>query len=85
MSHSDIIIITGTLFFSATVGVYALIRVINKHTRPPVNTLERQGDIQLDYIEPTRAHDIYPDLVEQQFPIHERISDHVYHGSVHSY
>jgi len=47
MSHSDIIIIVVTLTFSTTFGVYALIRVINQHTRPPVNTLVRSGDIEL--------------------------------------
>jgi hypothetical protein len=88
MTHSDIIIITGTLFFSATVGVYALIRVINKHTRSPVNTLVRQGDIELvDYIEPSRPHDIYqyPDLLGQQFPIYERFSNYIPYGRVPSY
>ena len=57
-------------------GVYAVIRIINQHTRPPVNTLERTGDIELiDYIEPTQPQQIYyyPDLLEPVFPIYERI------------
>jgi hypothetical protein len=44
---SDIIIIVVTLTFASTFGVYAAIRVINRHTRPPVNTLVRSGDIEL--------------------------------------
>jgi hypothetical protein len=88
MSHSDIIIITGTLFFFSTVGVYALIRVIKQHSRPPVNTLERSGDIQLvDYIEPVRAQDMYnyPDLLGSHYPIYERFSNHIHYGRVPSY
>lgn len=52
MSHSDIIIITGTLLFSSTVGVYAIIRYIKLHTIPPVNRLTRSGDIELQEIDP---------------------------------
>jgi hypothetical protein len=79
MSHTDIIIIASTLLFVSTFGVYAAIRVINKHTRPPVNTLVRSGDIELvevDYIEPTQPHQIYnyPDLLGSQHPIFERFS-----------
>jgi hypothetical protein len=48
---SDIIIIVVTLTFASTFGVYAAIRVINRHTRPPVNTLVRSGDIELDHIQ----------------------------------
>lgn len=59
MSHTDIIWIVVTLTFSSTVGVYAAIRYTNLHTRPPVNTLVRSGDIELvDYIEPTHVRDI---------------------------
>jgi hypothetical protein len=88
MSHSDIIIIVATLAFSSTVGVYATIRYINLHTRPPVNTLVRSGDIELvDYIEPTHPQQIYnyPDLFEPQFPIYERISNYVYFERAPSY
>jgi len=70
MSHSDIIIITSTLLFASTFGVYAVIRVINRHTRPPVNTLVRSGDIELvDYIEPTQAHQVQLDLLQPLSPI----------------
>ena len=78
MSHTDIIILVITFSISSTLGVYALIRCINQHTRPPVNTLVRSGDIELvDYIEPSQPDRIYqyPDLLEQQqFPryIYER-------------
>jgi len=63
MSHSDIIIITVTLVFSSTFGVFAAIRVINRHTRPPVNTLVRTGDIELDYIEPSQQIHNHIDLL----------------------
>lgn len=88
MSHTDIIWIVVTLSFSSTVGVYAAIRYINLHTRPPVNTLVRSGDIELvDYIQPTRPQQIYnyPDLLESHGTIsyyYERISDY---GRVPSY
>ena len=69
MSHTDIIWIVGTLTFASTVGVFAAIRYIKLHTRPPVNTLVRSGDLELiDYIEPTQPHHNYPDLLVQQFP-----------------
>jgi hypothetical protein len=53
MSHTDIIIITGTLLLSSTVGIYAVLKYIKLHTRPPVNSLIRSSrDIELqDYIE----------------------------------
>jgi len=54
MSHSDIIIITVTLFVTSTAGVYVAVRYTNLLTRPPVNTLTRRsGDIELQYIEPS--------------------------------
>jgi hypothetical protein len=54
MSHTDVIIITVTLFTISTVGIFAGLRYINLHTRPPVNTLLRsRGDIELQYIEPS--------------------------------
>lgn len=64
MSHFDIIIITGTLFISSTVGVYAAIRCINQHTTPSVNALSRRGDIELQYIEPSTNNNL--DLVQPQ-------------------
>jgi len=69
MSHTDIIWIVGTLTFASSVGVFAAIRYIKLHTRPPVNTLVRSGDLELiDYIEPTQPHHNYPDLLVPQFP-----------------
>jgi hypothetical protein len=57
MTHSDIIIILITGGIASTLGVYALIRKINHYTSPPVNTLTRQGDIELaNYIQPTQNH-----------------------------
>lgn len=54
MSHTDIILITVTLFVTFTIGGYALVKYINIHTRPPVNSLRRTtGDIELQYIEPS--------------------------------
>jgi hypothetical protein len=76
MSHQDIIIILITATFASTVGIYATIRYINLHTRPPVNTLVRSGDIELvDYIEPTYPNQVlhYPDLFAPQFPIYDRV------------
>jgi len=72
MSHSDIIIIVVTLTISSTLGVYAAIRVINRHTRLPVNTLTRTGDMELvDYIEPSTN---YPDLLQpQQIYYYDRV------------
>jgi len=72
MSHTEIIWIVVTATFASTLGVYVAIRKIKQYTKPPVNTLERRGDIELvDYIEPTQPQQIYqyPDLSEgQPFP-----------------
>jgi hypothetical protein len=76
MSHQDIIIILATFTFASTVGVFAAIRYINLHTRRPVNTLVRSGDIELvDYIEPTHPQQVYnyPDLFAPQYPIYDRV------------
>jgi hypothetical protein len=65
MSHSDIIIIiTITLFVSSTVGVYAGVRYIHLHSRPPINTLRRRGDIELQNIEPSTNNNL--DLLQPQ-------------------
>lgn len=69
MSHTDIIWIVVTASFASTFGVYVCIRKTIQYTRPPVNTLQRRGDIELmDYIEPTRPEQVYnyPDLLDQQ-------------------
>jgi hypothetical protein len=74
MTNSNIIIIVVTVTICSTLGIYVTIRKIIQYTRPPVNTLVRSGDIQLvDYIEPTQQIYNYPDLLEPQFPIYERI------------
>jgi hypothetical protein len=59
MSHSNTIILVVTGSIASTLGVYVAIRKIIQYTRPPVNTLVRHGDIQLDYIEPTRPGHTY--------------------------
>lgn len=41
------------------VGGFTTYKLINRLTRPPVNTLVRAGDIELDYIEPTQPNQIY--------------------------
>jgi hypothetical protein len=65
MSHLDIIIITGTILISSTLGVYAVLRCINQHTNPPINTLSRRsGDIELQYIEPSIDNNL--DLLQPQ-------------------
>ena len=69
MSHSDLIIILVTATICSTLGVFVAIRKIKQYTKPPVNTLERRGDIELvEYIEPTQPQQIYqyPDLTEGQ-------------------
>jgi hypothetical protein len=67
MSHTDWIIIITTLTISSTLGVYVVIRKIKQYSSPPVNVLQRRGDIELvDYIEPSFPQQIYqyPDLLE---------------------
>jgi hypothetical protein len=77
MTHLDIIIITGTLFISSTLGVYAALRYINQHTNPAMNTLTRRsGDIELQYIEPSTNNNL--DLLQpQQVYISEVIPERV--------
>jgi hypothetical protein len=89
MSHTDIIIIIGTLFISSTVGVYVVVKYINLHTRPPINSLIRSSrDIELqDYIEPSRSLELQGqqdhsyntlDLLQpQQVHIAERVPTYV--------
>jgi len=62
MSHLDVILITGGLFLISTLGVCAAVRCINHHTNPPVNSIWRRGDIELQYIEPSRNNNL--DLVQ---------------------
>jgi len=87
MDHTTIIFLVVTLSICSTLGVYSAIRVIKKHSRPVVNTLNRSGDIELlDYIEPTQPQQIYnypdllqpqiynyPDLLQPQFQTYERL------------
>lgn len=77
MSHTDIIWIVGTLTFASIFGPYVAIKLIKQYTRPPINTLQTSGDIELmDYIEPVRPQQTYnhQDLFEPAFPIYERFS-----------
>jgi hypothetical protein len=65
MSHFDIIIITGAVFISSTLGLYAALKYINLCTRPPVNTLIRSSrDIELQSIETLRNNSL--DLLHPQ-------------------
>jgi len=73
MSYTDqIIVICVLAFIAIPVGGITVIKTIKKLSKPPVNLLERRGDIELvDYIEPTQPGQIYqyPDLAEgQPFP-----------------
>jgi hypothetical protein len=76
IDHTTIILVVATLTLCSSLGVYTAIRVIKRHSRPVVNTLNRSGDIELvDYIEPTPPQQIhtYPDLLEPQFQTYERL------------
>jgi hypothetical protein len=73
MTHSDVIIITASLFITSAVGAYGALKYINLHTRPPVNTLRRTtGDIELQYIEPSTNNNLDLLQPEQVYTI-ERI------------
>lgn len=78
MTHTDVIIITLTLFTISTVGIFAGLKYINLHTRPPVNTLLRsRGDIELQYIEPSTNNNLdllQPEHVYSAQGIHERLA-----------
>lgn len=50
MNHTDIWIIIGTATFVSTVGVFVVIRKIIQYTKPPVNVLHRNGDIELQEV-----------------------------------
>jgi hypothetical protein len=52
-------------------ATFITIKLIHKLTRPPMNTLNRSGDIELnDYIEPSNN---YPDLLEFPPHIYDRV------------
>jgi hypothetical protein len=78
MTQTDIIIITVGLFTASTLGVYATLRYINQHTRPPLNTLLRsRGDIELQYIEPSTNNTL--DLLQpEQVYTPGRIPDYLF-------
>jgi hypothetical protein len=83
-TQDQIITICILAFIGIPLGTFTAIKTINKLSRPPVNALNRTGDIELvDYIEPTRPQQIfnYPDLLEST---HERFSNHVGYGRVPS-
>nr|WEH01506.1 hypothetical protein [Russula griseocarnosa] len=55
-------------------GTFIGISVFKKCTRPVVNTIHRRGDIELQYIEPSRPNQIYNPLdLEDQFSYYDRI------------
>lgn len=92
MNHSDvIIIITVSLFITSIAGMYGTLKYIKLHTNPPMNTLIRtRGDIELQYIEPSRDNNIdllppeqvyssdrVPCISEATYNTSESISNHL--------
>jgi hypothetical protein len=78
-TQHQIIAICIIVFIAVPVGTFTTIKCIKKLTRVPENTLYRRNDIELvDYIEPSQPlNAYYPnqiDLVNNQFPVLERIS-----------
>ena len=78
-TQHQIIAICIIVFIGIPVGTFTTIKCIKKLTRVPENTLYRRNDIELvDYIEPSQPlNAYYPnpiDLVNNQFPVLERIS-----------
>src|SRR6266436_86576 len=75
-TQDQIIIICVLAFIAVPLGTFITIKTINKLSRPPVNTLDRRGDIELvDYIEPSQPiHAYYPFDINNNFPTYERIS-----------
>ncbi len=70
MTTQHQIIAACVLAFTAVpLGTFVTIKLINKLTRPPVNTLVRSGDIELNYIEPVQPpHSYQPiDLVNLNY------------------
>jgi hypothetical protein len=53
-TQHQIIAICIIAVIAVPLGTFTAFKTINKLMRPPVNTLVRSGDIELDYIEPTR-------------------------------
>jgi len=77
-TQHQIIAICVLAFIAVPLGTFITIKTINKLSRPPVNALNREtGDIELiNYIEPSQPDNAYYpiDLVNNQFPVLERIS-----------
>lgn len=76
-TQNEVIIICVLAFIAVPLGGFITIKTINKLTKPPVSSLNRQADIELvGYIEPSQPHNTYYpiDLLHNQFPILERIS-----------
>ena len=77
-TQHQIIAICILVLIAVPVGTFTTIKTINWLTRPPVNALRREtGDIELiNYIEPSQPVNAYHpiDLVNNQFPVLERIS-----------
>jgi hypothetical protein len=78
-TQDQTIFICILLIIAVPLGTFTAIKCIKKLTTAPVNTINRRADIELvDYIEPSQPlNTYYPnhfDLVNNQFPILERIS-----------
>ncbi len=79
MTQQETIWIIVTACFASTFGVYVGVKLIKRYTRPPINSLIRGGDIELNYIEPSQpVHAYHPlDLNNFQFPTDGRITSYV--------
>jgi hypothetical protein len=76
-TQDQIITICILAFIGIPLGTFTAIKTINKLSRPPVNALNRTGDIELvDYIEPTQPiHAYHPlEIDNYHFPTYESIS-----------
>jgi hypothetical protein len=58
-TQHQIITICVLAFIAVPLGTFTIIKTIKKLTRPPVNTLLRLGDIELNYIEPVHPGHVY--------------------------
>jgi len=58
-TQHQIITICVLAFIAVPLGTFTIIKTIKKLTRPPVNTLVRSGDIEMNYIEPVHPGHVY--------------------------
>lgn len=73
-TQQQIIAICILASIAVPLGTFTAIKLINKLSRPPVNTLVRSGDIELDYIEHTQE---IHDFISPQYPRYAIISNHL--------